>query len=101
VSADRDGRAPTFAMFCTYRPRPFRVDDGYVWAIAEVADEIEAVRAYSGHIATHGSDHAPFVHMEPMRDEWRDANTSVGFAAHRADLDPARNLFRQPAERGA
>jgi hypothetical protein len=83
-------RAPTFAMFCTI--------DGGAYLFARVSDEIEAVRAYSTHVEDYAVfvDHAPFIHMEPMRDEWRPV-THID----PADLDPARNLFRRPAERAS
>lgn len=88
MSADRD-RAPTFALFCTI--------DGGCWWIAEVADEIEAVRAYSAHVAEYPeTDHSPHIHMEPMRCDW-----TVESFVDRSDLDPDRNLFRRPAGRAS
>jgi hypothetical protein len=92
-----EGRAPTFAMFCTIE------DPCFLFAV--VSDEVEAVRAYSEHVKhyTDEGDHSPYIHMEPMRDEWRRPDDALRpfykFAATTADLDPARNLFRIPAER--
>lgn len=83
------GESPTFAMFCT-----IDIDDDWTWPFlfAVVADEIEAVDAFHDHVAEYDREHVPFIHMEAMRDEWR-----VGIC-NEAVLDPARNLFRQPAE---
>jgi hypothetical protein len=81
------GESPTFAMFCTMD------DAGTVILFAKVHDEIGAVQAFHDHVAHYGEDHVPHIHMEPMREEWYG-----DVIIENAGLDPARNLFRPPAE---